>query len=62
MRSISSAVVASAKSLGYRSDDAVPDGIDHFERAMRGVISIDVLGRNIHGEELRAHAAFFQRR
>jgi len=44
------------------ADNVVAHRIDHFERAMSGAIAFDVVARNVDGEELRADAAFLERR
>ncbi len=47
--------------VGVARDDVVPHGVDHVERAIRGVIAFHVVGIHVDGEELRADAAFLER-
>ena len=38
----------------------MPDGIDHLQRAMRGLVRLHVLRVDIRGKERRAHSALAQ--
>ena len=58
--SICPRVVDELEDVRIPSDDIVQHGIDHLQRAVRRMISFDVIRRDIHGEELRTDAALAQ--